>query len=60
MSRRRIEFFVYLVGLAPLGLLQAQARAIIGNDAVAFGAAVAYLLILRLLGRVLSRRLSKE
>lgn len=60
MSPRRIEFFVYLIGLAPLGLYQAPARVAIGNDAIAFGAALVYLLGLRFFGRILAKRLGRE
>ena len=57
MTRRRIEFIVYLVGIALLGLCQQQLRAAIGSDAWAFVAVIGYLICLRALGCALSRAL---
>lgn len=60
MRSHRVEFVVYLVGLLPLGLFQHQFRIAINYDGLAFGAVVAYLLLLRGLGRTLSQRFAKD
>ena len=59
MTRRRIEFVVYLVGIALLGLFQQPMRSAIGSDGWAFVVAVGYLLCLRALGWALGRALVK-
>ena len=60
MTRRRIEFAVYIVGIALLGLFQGPMRSAIGSDAWAFIVAIGYLLCLRALGWALSRALVKH
>lgn len=60
MSPYRIEFFVYLLGLVPLGIFQAQVRMAIGHDGLAFAAVVLYLLGLRFLGRWLVGRYGRD
>jgi hypothetical protein len=60
MTPRRIEFIVYLVGIALLGLFQQQFRAAIGVDALAFVVVIVYLLCLRALGWALSKLLVKH
>lgn len=58
MNPRLIEFIVYLVGVAALGLFQGQLRSALG-DAVSFGLVIVYLLVLRGLGWVLVRNFAK-
>ena len=57
MTRRRIEFAVYLVGIALLGLFQQPMRSAIGSDGWAFIAAILYLVCLRAVGWAVSRAL---
>lgn len=60
MRGRRVEFVVYLVGVALLGLSQINLRAAIGQDGIAFAAVLAYLLALRFLGRAAAKRFSRQ
>jgi hypothetical protein len=52
--KNRLPFFVYLVGMFPLGYWQDSVRALLG-DWLAFVAVIGYLLILRLVGWSLVR-----
>ena len=47
--KNRLPFWIYLVGMFHLGYWQAPVRAMLG-DWLSFAVAVAYLLVLRLLG----------
>ena len=60
MTHRRIDFIVYLVGIALLGLFQQQLRTAIGSDALAFAVVIGYLLCLRALGWALGKALVKH
>ena len=50
MRTSRAEFLVYLVGVSVLGLSQAHVRAAVGSDLLSFLLAIAYLLVLRVIG----------
>jgi len=58
LTPRQIEFFVYLLGVALLGLAQAPVRRQLG-DGWAFAVVIAYLLGLRALGVLLARLVSR-
>lgn len=60
MTRRRIEFVVYLVGICVMGLFQQQLRTSIGSDPLAFIVVIGYLLFLRALGWGLSKAFVKR
>lgn len=52
--KSRLPFYVYLLGLLPLGYWQGTVRALLG-DWLAFAVCIAYLLLLRLIGWSLVR-----
>jgi hypothetical protein len=53
---RRIEFLVYLVGVCLLGLSYAKLKNVFSSQLLFAGLCVAYLLLLRLIGRAVARR----
>jgi hypothetical protein len=58
--RDRIEFIVYLAGVILLGLCYAPLKTFLGGEFWFFLAVVAYLLVLRGIGRFLRNKLSSQ
>jgi hypothetical protein len=56
MKRERVEFTVYLVGVIVFGLAYQFLKSLVSGPVFLLGALV-YVLVLRLLGRYLSRRI---
>lgn len=56
MNSLRSPFVVYLLGLLPLGIFDEPVKYILGGGAVFFLAALVYLLFLRGIGWLVSRR----
>jgi hypothetical protein len=50
------ELVVFIIGAAPLGLFYGQLKAAFRSEGYFFLAAIAYLLLLRLLGRAIANR----
>ena len=59
MTRHRIEVLIYTVGLFVLGLVYYQLKGAMSRP-VFFGVMVAYLLVVRFVGYLVSRRVGKE
>jgi hypothetical protein len=55
----RLSFWIYLVGILPLAVWAPSARVLLG-DWTSFAAAIAYLLVLRLVGAFAARWLESR
>ena len=53
---RHIEFLVYLIGIVLLGLFYAKLKQAFSSQLLFAGLGVAYLVLLRFIGRALARR----
>jgi len=53
---RRIEFIVYLIGVVVFGLFYATLKQAFSSQLLFAGLGLAYLVLLRLIGRALARR----
>jgi NhaP-type Na+/H+ or K+/H+ antiporter len=57
--KNRLSFWIYLAGLLPLAIWAPSARVLLG-DWLSFAAAIAYLLVLRLVGVLAARWLESN